>query len=203
MKKQLFLVVAAILIIFTYSINTMATGMDSLVVIPTADLISSKGQIRGEIGTNSNRVIEASFLVQSQFQVGGGVVFNKFGDSELGVNGKILLASEGQKEPAIAAGMINDDIYIVASKNFNYGLRGHLGFGNGGFGGLFLGINKTLNAFSVESDEEGGIPPINIMADYNDGGINLGIKVDVQQNLAFELGLLDLKNLRAGLVYSF
>ncbi len=201
MKRSTYVILMAVIVIFITSVSIGAAGMDKLVSIPTADLIKNRGFIRAEVSSDSKKLVEASFLAQPRFEVGGRISLED--SNELGVLAKIALVEGSNDQPAVAAGMSDESLYLVGSHNFAYGLRGHLGYGNDDIEGFFVGISKTINPVSFQVDEEKGLPPINLSAEYINDQVNLGVKVDFKQTLTLELGLMDLKDVKGGLVFRF
>ncbi|MCG8515442.1 MAG: hypothetical protein MI740_14985 [Halanaerobiales bacterium] len=202
MKKST-LAVAILIFVTMISVCGQAMVMDRLLTVPTADLINSRALINGEIYSGSKRVVEGIFMTNSKLEIGGMVNFYNQRENELGIRAKTVLSGETKEEPAISAGIKNRDLYLVVSKNLGRGFRGHLGLGNGDFAGLFIGINKILNPVSVEvtgaEKSPANLPVINLMGEYINQQVNLGLRLDLQENLMLDFGLLDFDHFKIGL----
>lgn len=200
MKKN----VASILVLFLvlFSINVMA--MDRLITIPTADLVGGEGFIAGEILGSSYRQLEGSYNLNSALSIGGIISsWDNNQESELGVLAKTILVQETKDRPAISAGIRKKDLYFVTSKEVALGIRGHVGIGNGDFGGLFLGLNKVLNPVSISQGNKPSMPIINLMGEYANEEVNIGLRMNLQDNMKLDLGLLDFEDFKIGLGYLF
>lgn len=205
MKKIVGLTSIVLMLVVIASGSLLA--MDQLITIPTADMISGRGLVRGEIIFDGERSLEAVFPIHPQLQIGAIGILNKNNDEmEAGASAKAILVGETNNQPALSAGIKNRDLYLVMSKNINYSFRIHIGIGNGELGGVYVGVNKLINPVSlqVEGDGKGKTtPPINLMAEYVNQQVNLGTRVGVQDNFDLDVGLLDFNKLQAGIGYRF
>ncbi|MDI3547059.1 MAG: hypothetical protein PWR10_711 [Halanaerobiales bacterium] len=206
MKRSFLVLTLALVFLLMVSGIGSTMVMEKLVTIPTADMITTKGYISGEIYNNEKKILEGIFLAHPRLEMGGMARLEKGEDDpELGLNAKTVLVDETQYEPTVAAGVKMDDIYLVMSKSFGYGIRAHLGVGNGELGGVFAGVNKVFNPVQVEGDFQSGssLPTINLMGEYINDQINLGMRVDLQENLTLDFAVLDFDDLKLGLGFSF
>lgn len=210
MKKLFLSFTVALAFILVFSSSGTAAALEDLVTVPTAEVLSYQGSISG-VASPDRGEVEGVYSLNPDLEIGGVLRYNQNRENHnLGPLIKLALSEEEQKQPAIATGIKNSDIYLVLSKNLGYGIRGHMGSGNGRYNGLFLGINKIINPVEVEINEgesEGNlnnsIPPINLMAEYVDQEINLGMRTNLTNNLYLDLGVLNLEDLRAGVTVAF
>ncbi|ACL70512.1 hypothetical protein [Halothermothrix orenii] len=203
------------LFLFLVAVNGVSEAVvkGELVNIPTADFIADRGLVSVEADSSANRVVKGLFAIHPRLIVGGMVEFNRWNESELGVVVKTVLVDEDNNQPAVAAGIYGRDIFVVASKNLGlgFGLRGHLGLGNGELEGLYLGVSKVINPVTIEVSGENNtstLPPLMIMGEYVNRNINVGLRLPLKEDLlldlsAINIGSLDSGSLRAGLSYSF
>lgn len=193
------IILLAVLLIISLDVQ----ALDKLVLTPTADIIGNKGFISGELIGSSYRQIKGLYNINSTTAVGGIIKDNNIDDLEIGLIAKVVLAQENELQPAISVGLCKEDLYIVASKDLGYGFRGHFGLGNGGFGGLFLGFNKVLNPVSISTTDKPSLPIINLKGEYINEEVNLAVQVNLQDNIKFDVGLVDLDRLKIGIGYLF
>lgn len=196
------------LIIFSLINNINVEAEGQLISIPTANIGSKQGYIRGVISANFIEEIEAYFMVQPALKLGGALTFKGKNNNYLPeLRIKTLLVPETKEQAAIAAGLKDKDLYLVASKNLAQGYRGHLGLGNGNFAGLFIGVNKLINSVSVRTSKEDSLslkmPPINLMAEYRQEKLNLGARFYIKPSFNFDLALINLQKINWALNYKF
>lgn len=201
MKKLLLVLILVIIMVGVVSTGVLA--MDKLINIPTADLAGGQGAIHGEMTLNSVRQIEGVYNLTPQLEVGGIMRFIDSDQAKLGALAKVILSRENEKEPAISAGIRMSDIYFVISKNMGMGFRGHLGIGNGELRGLFFGFNKVVNPVNISKDGQPSLPVINLMGEYIDQNLNVGARINLQQNIKFDISVVNLDSLKLGLGYTF
>ncbi len=199
MKKNIASILVLVLIVF--STNVMA--MDKLITIPSADFVGGGGFISGEIVGSSYRHLEASYNINSALSVGGTISTWDNDETEYGLLAKTILVQETKDRPAISAGIREKDLYFVTSKELGMGFRGHVGIGNGDLGGLFLGFNKVVNPVSISQENKFAMPIINLMGEYINEEINIGLRMNLQDNMNLDLGLLDFEDFKFGLGYIF
>lgn len=199
-KKSLLVMILVFVLVVSVNISVLAVG--KLINIPTADLAGGKGAVYGEMRLDSFRQIGGVYTVTPELEAGGIISFND-DNTELGLQAKTIFGRESTNEPAIAAGIRENDLYFVVSKNIGMGFRGHLGVGNGTLDGLFIGFNKVVNPVNVSRDDQASIPAIDLMVEYVDRKMNIGARMNLQQDLRFDLSLVNLKHLRLGMGYIF
>jgi len=205
MMKKLF---AVMIIVFFGLIIVSSSGqaMDRLLTMPTADLITSRGYIYGELLPDNRYNIEGLYLVNPQLEIGGiaQVKDNDYTNLNYGISVKTLLVEEDSSKPAIAVGVRMEEIYFVLSKHLVYGIRGHLGISNNETAGVFAGFNKVINPVQIGDDSSSvSLPTIILMGEYINNRLNLGLRADMNENLTIDFALVNLKNLKLGLGISF
>jgi len=203
LKKVLITVLILLISVFASSFSN-ASNISDLILLPTADLIHENGVISAEFTPEPG--IEGIFALQSNLNIGGEINLSEGENSELGFKVKALFFEEKEKYPAIAAGIENNDLYLVASKNLGQGLRAHMGIGNGHLEGLFIGVNKVLNPVRLESSNDGKAFPLPLtilMAEYLDSNINIGARLKVKEAIYLDLALLDFNEFKTALSFSF
>lgn len=200
MKKNT-VVLLIITIVFIFSINVMA--MDKLLTIPSADLVRGRGFFAGEVVGSSYRQLEGSYNINPSISIGGIITFRDEEESDMGILVKTILVQETANTPAISAGIRMKDVYISTSKEIGMGFRGHIGVGNGDLGGLFLGFNKILNPVSISQGNNPSLPIINLMGEYANEEINIGLRMSLRNNMKLDFGLMDFDKFKFGLGYIF
>ncbi|MCK8827782.1 YjbH domain-containing protein [Natroniella acetigena] len=199
MKKGLRLgLVVALLIIFSLPSYAGQFGATGLLTIPTADILAPT-----ELNLVYQRIDENGDLVGSDYGIKQGVQLGIGANWPAGITEdgevfpklKVKLIEESENVPAVAAGIIDRDRYIVASKSSPYyGLRAHLGVGDKERfeDNFFVGVSRVLNPVSVLSGESSfELPLTTMLAEYN-GGVNLGFKFEFIPEISANLGVKDL-----------
>lgn len=198
-------VVGFLFLVVLVNVAGSVMAVDRLLEMPTAGLIHGDVLVRGEIIPGLRRNIEGVFALADRVQLG--VVANYLDkDDELETTGslKLLLFDEEDGFPSVSVGTRERDFYFVMSKNLGYDIRAHLGIGNGEFDGLFLGFNKMINPVAVQTSSSTGVPlPIDLMAEYADKQVNLGVRVYLREEITVDAGLMDFEKLKLGMNYSF
>ncbi|MEJ6951254.1 hypothetical protein [Natronospora cellulosivora (SeqCode)] len=198
MRKTKYIILTAIILILL-STNVMANN--NLITVPTAN-VANRPYIYGEI-LSSRRQVEMAYGITPQIEVGAMLRSDRNKDPQLGLVAKTILVEETASTPSVGVGIRMNDLYFVTSKNLGLGIQGHLGIGNGELSGLFVGFNTILNPVSVSQSNRPALPPIQLMGEYANEKINLGVSMRLQDNMNFDLGLLDMRTLKLGLGYRF
>lgn len=183
-------------------INVNLLAMDRLILTPTADLVGKNGFISGDIIGSSHRQISGLYNISSSLALGGTINFTNH-NTEPGILAKLILTEETNSQPAIGMGLQREDLYVVASKNLGLGFRGHFGFGNGKFGGLFVGFNKVLNPVSVSAASSPSLPIINLKGEYVNSEVNFAVQMNLQDNMKVDIGFVNFDKIKIGLGYIF
>lgn len=172
------------------------TGGTGLIEVPSADVLSQR---------------EAEIAVHYfDNRYGASVAFGAFDGVEIGVNNvrigpaptrigvliKGVVAQESAKSPGVAVGLETGESYVVASKRLLPRLRVHAGFGYGDMNGLFGGISYALTTTAVNS---GGIgaAATTVLAEHTPNGNNLGFRMVVSPQFAFDIALRNLNEATA------
>lgn len=188
-----------------------AAVSNNLIFVPTANIISNQGAIAGEMYGDLGR-FEAVYRLDPRVEIGGEIISNDNGDSDIGPLLRILFSRETADQPAFAAGLRDKDLYATVSKSLGYGVNGHIGIGDGAFDGLFVGLNKVINPVSIEIDSDSddrsttvtsSFPTTNLMVEYINQKVNFGARINLQNTLNLDLGVLDLDEFKLGLNYGF
>ena len=202
MLKRYSTIIVLVLVISVMTASGVL-AMGKLINIPTADLSGNNGMIYGELNLdNSFRQLEGVCTINSQLGIGGSMEFVENEEADIKLQAKTVFTSGNSNEPAISAGIKNDSIYFVISKNIGMGFRAHIGVGNGNLG-FFAGFNNVVNPVNVTKNGESPSPVINIMGEYANEELSLGTRIHLQENIKFDLALVNLKSLKLGLGYIF
>ncbi|MFW5980964.1 MAG: hypothetical protein ACOCRU_00150 [bacterium] len=197
MKKIRYLAFIAIILFLS---STIVLANNNLLTVPTAS-IGRNGYIYGEI-VSSRKQVEMAYTINPQIEVGALLRENRK-SAELGLVAKTVLAEETVNTPAVAVGIKNTDLYFVTSKYLGWNVNGHLGIGNGDLSGLFLGFNMLINPVSIGQDNRTTMPPISLIGEYANEKVNVGLRMRLQENMKFDIGLVSMDTLKLGLGYSF
>jgi len=167
-------------------------------------------------GSDTLNIYCANIGLLPKLEVGAAVVTN--GGSEVIINGKYRILSEGEGRPAVTVGLVDAGAqlthrrgaYILLSKNLttfaeeladkiSRPLRGHLGIGNGAVKDVFVGLDWTL------------APKFSLMAEYisdseltgSDGEalLNAGIRYALTKEWRLDLGMIDFEDFTFGASY--
>ncbi|WP_408955172.1 hypothetical protein [Natroniella sp. ANB-PHB2] len=199
MKKRLRVgVILALLITFSLPTYAGQFGATGLVTIPTADILApTELNLAYQRLDASGDLLGVDYGIKEGVQLGVGVEWPEGITEEVEVFPKlrVKLVEETKNIPAVAAGFIDRDRYLVASKSTPYyGLRAHLGVGDKGQfeDNFFVGVTRILNPVSVSSgDSSFELPLTTMLAEYN-GGLNLGFKFEFLPEINANLGVKDL-----------
>lgn len=212
MEKKIFHTLFIIsLLILILSHTARAGTVHELVEAPTADMGSEQASLTAEI-TENRGLMEGIYLLDEKVEVGIQIYSGENNNLKPGALVKFLVLEENEGQPALAVGLRRKDLYLAASKDLGYNIRGHAGIGDGHYGGIFAGINKVINPadITITEEDEGGspdylnnLPPVNLMAEYLDQEINLGARFNFYPDLYFDLHLLNFDTPRAGMSYTF
>ncbi|MCK8816371.1 YjbH domain-containing protein [Natroniella sulfidigena] len=199
MKKGLKLwLVIALLIVFSAPSYAGQFGDTGLLTIPTADILApTELNLAYQRLDNSGDLVGVNYGIKQGVHLGMGAVWPEgvTEDGDIFPKLRVKLMEETENIPAIAAGIIDRDRYLVASKSTPYyGLRAHLGVGDEERfeDNFFVGVSRVLNPVSVSSgDNSFELPLTTMLAEYN-GGVNLGLKFEFIPEISANLGVKDL-----------
>jgi hypothetical protein len=207
------LLVVCLLVVVNGSASAMTAsggGFSGLINIPTADILSTNQATIGyQLIDNGDKVL-LNYGIENNIEFGlTGYWYdeerNNGDDSDLFLNVKMRFMEENSNQPALAMGIVDEDLYITASKNLDYyDLRGHIGVGNGGFDGVFAGLSKTINPVSITADKGDSfkMPVTTLMLDYVNQSLNVGAKFKINSQFNFNVALEDLSDLSAGVQFN-
>ena len=210
MKRMVTVVVFCLLIMVLPLVETTeAAVMNDLVVAPTADIISHQSAAALEVHTNYKYEFEFVYRLDPRLELGGvfSLYESEYIDNQIGPSVKYNFMEEGPENPAVSAGIKNRDLYVVMSMHLLDNLRAHAGIGDGRYNSLFIGFNTVYNPGQVQiGDVEGGqspAPPINFMFEYVNRSVNCGARINLDQNMYIDLGLLNFQDFKAGFSVGF
>ncbi|MFP4017396.1 MAG: hypothetical protein ACLFUI_10240 [Halanaerobiales bacterium] len=199
--KKLLTSIFVIILISVFTVNTAA--IDKLITVPSAEITGGQGYILGELVGSSSRHFEGVYNVNTRVSVGGIISFIDNEETDLGFLLKGVLLEETEDGPMVSAGIRMKDLYLVTSKEIGMGIRGHVGIGDGDIDGLFIGFNKVLNPLTISQGNNSTLPLMNLMGEYVNEQVNLGLRMTLQDNMKVDLGLLDFDELKLGIGYTF
>ncbi len=209
MKRYAALFTAMIFLLVTLQVeaNMSSLGATGLISIPTADTTEQNSLQVGYLynngdgeGYGGNSVILFSYGYNESIEAG--LSYRPPADlDEIKAHLKIRLLQEGEGySPALAFGAVGKNPYIAASKNIGSllaGMRLHLGYGLGDLGGVFVGLEKSLNSFSI-TEKNYHLPLTTVMAEYGGGGFNFGLNFEVTPQINVKAHLANFRNLVLG-----
>jgi len=169
-------------------------GSTGLINSPTADVLRP-GQIslgyyhlkEGGVGSFTTNLAPNLELGVAAFRYDGQSNKNY-------VNAKFAVVPETILTPGLAIGVEdisnqdNRSLYAVASKALPFGFRIHAGTGGGRFGGVFAGIEKTINPMSVITGNN-AFPATTLIAEYDGHTMNYGARLAIVPGLKLDAGL--------------
>jgi len=183
-------------------------GYSGLISIPTTDILSTNKATVGYQRVDNGDKVLFNYGVEDAIELGLTGYWYEAGqidESDLNLNAKLRFMNETSNQPAVALGLMGEDLYVVASQNLNYnGIRGHVGVGNGDLDGVFAGFSKTLNpvTISTSSQSQFQVPITTLMAEYAAQDFNIGARFKFNSKFNFNIALEDLSELSAGLSFN-
>lgn len=204
MKKMTFIMTVVLVMAFT--VPTFANsllGMKGLISMPVADT-----QSKGKFSVGFQMVGNDGHLTMN-YGVGKNLEgFAAFDINSSGVNVgiKARVLRESHVQPSLSVGIMNTNLFVVASKTMDYktNIRGHLGFGTGkGFDGVYFGFSKLYNPITISSsDSKFRLPVTDLKLEYFDEKINLGADFYLNDTFKANVGLVNFRNFTYGISYS-
>ncbi|MCE5286582.1 MAG: YjbH domain-containing protein [Pelosinus sp.] len=208
MKKIIGL--SAICLTFLTAVATAApalNGSTGLINTPSADVLR-EGQISlGYYHLKDGGVGNVAFHVAGNLEVGAAGFRYDGQANKTYVNAKLALAPETVLTPGLALGVMDAanqqerSFYAVASKALPLGLRLHVGTGSGQFGGVFAGIEKTINPVSVLTGNN-AFPATTFIAEYDGKNMNYGARLSIVPGLKVDAGWRSNKSTYFGLSFT-
>ncbi|MFZ5925576.1 MAG: hypothetical protein ACOYW4_10060 [Bacillota bacterium] len=180
---------------------TTYTGETGLLLAPSADTLGANYFTIGYGRLKLVNIISVGVGLTPNLEIGVGSAGFDGGASAYPLL-KLRLIGESRDMPAIAVGLEDQALYIAASKRLaTRGPRLHVGFGAGRFEGLFAGVDQVLNPVSISGRKGAGFPTTTLIGEYVGGSFNLGARFDLSGGFNFNIALLDLNTLSAGVSF--
>jgi hypothetical protein len=171
-------------------------GVSGLIEIPSADSLAASSVEAGVHLIDGKPAMSITAGLASRLEVG---LNTDPESSDLNVTMKGVVLVETRENPGMAVGYDSGSLYFVLSKAFS-GLRGHVGFGDGHYGGLFGGISVPLTSVTVAP--RGQIRPTTLLLlEYNGRNLSAGMRLGLSSNLRANLAIVDLDKAAIGLTY--
>ena len=172
-------------------------GVSGLIEIPSADSLAANSIEAGVHFIDGKPAMSISAGLASRLEVG---LNTDPKDTDLNVTMKGVVLVETRENPGMAIGYDSGSLYFVLSKAFS-GVRGHIGFGNGRYGGVFGGISVPLNPVTVAP--RGQVRPTTLLLlEHNGRTLSAGVRLGLSANLKANLAILDLNKAVIGLTWS-
>lgn len=173
------------------------TGSTGLIRIPNADTLKPQSLEACAHVFADQSVLSLSFGLVPQVEL----AVNTGGrHNTIDVTLKGAVTPETKEAPGIAVGLDNGSAYLVFSRSFS-GARGHVGFGNGRFNGLFMGLSLLLNPVSVTQKGKAS-PATTLMVEHDGSGVNAGARIAFTPEFKVDVAILDMEAAMLGLSYT-
>ena len=184
------------------------TGSTGMIRIPTADVLQTGHFAAGYYYWRDHGVAVAAAGLPAGIEISAAAPGYNGVSAQWNVNAKINLAQESLLTPGISVGIEDvggqrqQSFYGVVSKALPFGLRVHLGVGNGRFRGAFGAVEKVLNPHSVRK-KAAGFPVTSIMVEMDGRKMNYGARMRLAQGLRLDAGWLGREDrIYLGLTYT-
>ncbi|MGM0470899.1 MAG: hypothetical protein ACQEQI_01250 [Bacillota bacterium] len=211
-KAKLNLIIITLLLVLLVTPQLEAAtafegGYSGLIKVPTADVLAPNRATIGYQHLDDSDLALFNYGVYDNFELGlSNYWYDHSGkDDDLKLNAKVQLLAEDQNHPAVALGVMNEDLYVAASRDLNYrGLRGHIGIGDDKLDGLFVGVSKTINPVRISTKKDNGfqMPVTTLMVEYLDHDLNLGAKFKLNSQFDLNVAVEDMDDLSAGINFN-
>lgn len=171
------------------------TGSTGMIRIPTADVLQTGHFAAGYYYWRDHGTAVAAAGLPSGIEVSAAAPWYNGRPEQWAVNAKINLSQEALLTPGISVGIEDlggqrqQSFYGVVSKTLPFGLRVHLGVGNGRFRGAFGAIEKVLNPHSVRK-KTSGFPVTSIIVEMDGRKMNYGARMSLARGLRLDAGWL-------------
>ena len=171
------------------------TGSTGMIRIPTADVLQIGHFAAGYYYWRDHGAAVAAVGLPAGIEVSAAAPWYNGSSAQWNVNAKINLANESLLKPAILIGIEDlggqqqQSFYGVISKALPFGIRVHLGVGNGRFSGAFGAIEKVLNPHSVRKKAV-GFPVTSIIVEMDGRKMNYGARMRLARGLRLDAGWL-------------
>ncbi|MBP1764354.1 MAG: protein of unknown function rane lipoprotein [Firmicutes bacterium] len=168
-------------------------GTTGMIGNPSADVLRdgqfSLGYFRMEDTTTGTLAVS----VAEGLEVGAANFHNTRQGSDTLLNVKYSLLSEQLLKPGLAIGAENSihggqrSLFAVASKGLPFGMRIHVGAGNGRFDGVFAGLEKTWNPLSAVTGNN-VFPATTLLLEFDGHRMNYGARLALLPGLKMDAG---------------
>ena len=211
MKKTISILFILVLLLTGIHSTGEAALSGNLVLVPDAKVIHGNAELAGELRADRAKV-SGLIKLTPWLEIGGEVSSSgQYNETNFSPLAKVLIINEYNYGLDLASGIRDQDLYFTAAKTFDYGIKGHLGLGNGNMGGLFVGVTKVLNTKDIQISERGSrqesvvssIPPIRVTAEYYNQSFNFGARANIDNTLIADFSILNLNEFKVGLSYNF
>lgn len=169
-------------------------GSTGLINVPSADTVPQNELSVGFHFTDSRGQASLTYGLLPNLELGVAAIDRqkpKYG-TELYPFVKGQLIRESRTEPGVAVGYEQGgSAYVAISRALDGGTRLHGGLGTGRFGGLFGGIEHTLNSVTVTRPGASRPPVTRLIGEYDGRGINVGVRLSLSPQFELQGGLLD------------
>jgi nitrate reductase NapE component len=168
------------------------TGSTGLIVVPEADILGPGG-FEASLHIAHNAIMSLSLGIFDHVELS---LYTPLRNGDLEYTAKVLLNAESATFPGVAIGVESGDVYIALSRSFGR-MRGTLGFGNGGFRGIFGGISYQLNPVYFGKMQTAP----KLLLDYNGHLLNGGIRIPLASRLELDASFIDFDHTMIGLTF--
>lgn len=115
------------------------------------------------------------------------------------IKGRVF--TETESRPALATGIVDGSVYGVMSKQFIPRLRLHLGVGTKQ--SVFAGLSYLVNPVVVSRPGELAMPRVTLLAEYEQGDVNLGTQLTFTDRLEAYLTWVGFDRVAIGATWQF
>lgn len=202
-KRSAFvLVTASLLVAMATSVALAASwyGSTGLFRIPTADVLHEKSIHISAYGLGVTQAASIGYGILPDVEIAL-VSFHRPNETRLTGAMKGRVYSETENRPALATGFFDGSVFGVMSKQVAPRLRAHLGIGTKQ--GVFAGLSYLVNPVVVTRPGEFTLPRITLLAEYEQGELNVGTHLTFTDRLEAYLTWVDLDHLAIGASWQF
>jgi hypothetical protein len=172
-------------------------GVSGLIDIPNADALAPSSIETGVHVVDGKAALSITVGLAARLEAG---LNTSLKDGSLDFTMKGIVIPETHDNLGMAVGYDTGSLYFVLSKAFN-GLRGHIGFGDGRYGGVFAGLSASLSPVTVSAP--GQMRPTTLfLLEHNGQSLSAGLRLGISRNLKADLAIVDLEKAMLGLSYS-
>lgn len=157
-------------------------GSTGLINIPTADVLRTGQYSVGYSNLKSEGIYIATLGFTPRLELGVTRRGNDYGNKKYILNAKYALIPEQIITPGLSIGIEDAaahnkrTFYAAASKSLPFGLRMHLGVGNGRIAGLYYALEKTIAPIGIMHTGM-KIPITTLILEYDGKNTNYGTRI--------------------------